>query len=791
MVDFGNSVFEGKLDPSTPLLNPVDDRSGETFAGALADGIDRFNKTVFNPQAKASQADAAKNGLFAEYAETVGLIADAKDQGKMGTDEAMRHLRVEQNKFLSNHPELSDDFFTFSNKLMTENGFGGSIVRETPAETGNRKKIEGMVAEGWDPNDMASYDAFQQSKIGLEQIKLKVDSLNAKGDLVSAQVKDQAITGLHSLIANGVPWVNTQAKKMFSQLEGITDPTQRQGIIDQFKADVSQQTAVIKQLQSQTNNAVNADYLISGIDELVKNYTSVADGTSDLTAIENYNKTLSAKMEALIMTSDPQTAALITLDKMSKFQDPNAIMKLDQAKMNLWAKLNSTVTVDDNGNYTSEVKPPDLVESPDKVALVYDELKTSTTNLVKAGAGADKEAVAAQANKIVNVLRGAEKYGANDGDPRNFTATVDFLADPTIGKFIEQNGALIYPQVAAGSKQVIEQQYGEVVLNLINERWATATEQVKTAATAGGFAEQLGLVGNQTPGSEQIVDVSKFIEPVWNGVGIEFKVNDAWKNNPQLKQIAKDLNQGPNSVAAPLNKLIRASAHLSGSTDYEKTYNEEFKSRLWQTGEDQKPSMDQLTGKDLLGPASLDSLTNIPKGALEAPKRPDDYKETNTALRGQTGQLLDAIGAAEGATYDTMFGYAERPGGDFEGTKVTSLTLNEVLSLQKEMVKKNGISSAIGKYQFIQGTLKDAIKGLGLKGDEKFTPELQDRLAIWLLKNRTSFDKWATGEADPAAFQNELASQWASIPNTSGKSAYAGDGVNNASAEGKRLIGLL
>ncbi len=119
------------------------------------------------------------------------------------------------------------------------------------------------------------------------------------------------------------------------------------------------------------------------------------------------------------------------------------------------------------------------------------------------------------------------------------------------------------------------------------------------------------------------------------------------------------------------------------------------------------------------------------------------------------------------------------------------MTVNDVQALQKKMVSKNGTSSAVGKYQFIQDTLKEAIKGLGLKGDEKFTPELQDKLALWLLQNRTSYSEWAAGGGDPAKFQNELASQWASIPNTSGKSAYAGDGVNNASAQGKQLIGML
>ena len=141
MVDFGNSVFEGKLDSSVPLLNPVDDRSGETFAGALSSGIEGFNRLAFNPDAKKAQADSAKNSLFAEYAEEVSLLADAREQG-MGMDEAKRHIRVAQNKFLSNNPELTDEFFTFSNKLMTENGLGGNVYQETPEESGQRKLIE-------------------------------------------------------------------------------------------------------------------------------------------------------------------------------------------------------------------------------------------------------------------------------------------------------------------------------------------------------------------------------------------------------------------------------------------------------------------------------------------------------------------------------------------------------------------------------------------------------------------------------------------------------------------------
>jgi hypothetical protein len=775
MVDFGNSVFEGKLDSSVPLLNPVDDRSGETFAGALSSGIEGFNRLAFNPNAKAAQADSAKNSLFAEYAEEVSLLADAREQG-MGMDEAKRHIRVAQNKFLSNNPELTDEFFTFSNKLMTENGLGGNVYQETPEESGQRKLIENGATEGWDmtnPQSIAAYKRQLNTKIYIQQLEDEAKAIEAEGGVLTAQFKSRALNGLHQLVANGTQWAMDRINAANQKLQGVTDPVMRQSIVDELKREIGAQTAVIGQTRSQTGNAIDTSYMTSGIDTMVKNFEDVATGKTTLAAITNENDTIMAKNQALILMNNPKLASLIALNKLTPFELPGMIQKLDAEMLSVYGGMNVPVTIAPDGSIKGD-KPSDVLAPVEDVAKVLDLMKDTTKNIMS-GVDTDPEAVKSMSNQIVNVMRSAQYYGASDNDPRNFTATVDFLSDPTVGRFIEQNGASIYPQIAAGAKQIIEQQYGEVVTGLINDRYSTAGEAI------------LSGIGSTV----DVTDVSDVVEPIWNGVGIEMVAKEQFKADFRVNQLVDDLNRGPNGIVAPLNKLIRMSAHLSGSTDYEKVYNETYKPRLWQTAEKTKPSMGQMTGKDLSGPATLEGLTNIPKGALEAPKRPDDFKETATTRKGQTGQLLDAIGAAEGATYDTMFGYAEREGGPFAGTKVTNLTLNEVAALQKEMVKNNGISSAIGKYQFIQATLKEAIKGLGLSGDEKFTPEVQDKLALWLLKNRTSFDEWVTGSGDSAKFQNELASQWASVPNTSGKSAYAGDGVNNATAEGKRLIGLL
>jgi len=48
---------------------------------------------------------------------------------------------------------------------------------------------------------------------------------------------------------------------------------------------------------------------------------------------------------------------------------------------------------------------------------------------------------------------------------------------------------------------------------------------------------------------------------------------------------------------------------------------------------------------------------------------------------------------------------------------------------------KQGKLHAVGRYQFIGSTLKGLVKRLGISRDEKFSPELQDRLFLSLLKS--------------------------------------------------------
>lgn len=147
--------------------------------------------------------------------------------------------------------------------------------------------------------------------------------------------------------------------------------------------------------------------------------------------------------------------------------------------------------------------------------------------------------------------------------------------------------------------------------------------------------------------------------------------------------------------------------------------------------------------------------------------------------------ILDFIASIEAPKgYDTIYGNNQyrlkKP--------ITSMTLRELLEAQKTFTAQFK-SSASGRYQFMRQTLVDLINELKLKPEQKFTPDLQDRLAYHLLRRR-GYDAFMFGKINITEFGKRLAMEWASLPVLAGTknyrglnikrgtSYYAGDGLN-------------
>lgn len=164
------------------------------------------------------------------------------------------------------------------------------------------------------------------------------------------------------------------------------------------------------------------------------------------------------------------------------------------------------------------------------------------------------------------------------------------------------------------------------------------------------------------------------------------------------------------------------------------------------------------------------------------PPRPKPRLETAAARAGvptlvgptRAAHLLNLIARAEAgrAGYDAVqHGAKVRP-----LAAPTRMTLGQIDAWTRATP---GQPHAIGRYQFIPKTLRRVAAQAGFGPEVRFSPAVQDRLAMVLLADAglTAFEAGTLGRAQ---FMKNLARIWAGLPLPDGKSYYHGQAGNRA-----------
>ncbi len=153
-------------------------------------------------------------------------------------------------------------------------------------------------------------------------------------------------------------------------------------------------------------------------------------------------------------------------------------------------------------------------------------------------------------------------------------------------------------------------------------------------------------------------------------------------------------------------------------------------------------------------------------------------------------QLLTLIARAE--SNDNYNAYYANPRNT--SIRFTSMTIEEVLAWQREQIAAGSPSTAVGRYQIINTTLKGLVDELGLAPSQLFDESMQDRLAITLLERRGAV-AYINKEITPEEFAANLAKEWAALPRIEGErptdSYYAGDGLNKARLAPHEVLGAI
>ena len=155
--------------------------------------------------------------------------------------------------------------------------------------------------------------------------------------------------------------------------------------------------------------------------------------------------------------------------------------------------------------------------------------------------------------------------------------------------------------------------------------------------------------------------------------------------------------------------------------------------------------------------------------------------------------LLSAIGETEGTKgYGTIFGSTEVPGiekGDYTIKEIIDMSLSKkypdgtdvgygTFTDDQGNVLKSG---ATGRYQLMGQTLSDLLNyTVGIPGlqSEKFTPALQDQLALALIRKSVKPEDLQGGLTEELV--NKLSGTFASFPKAGGGSQYSGQKAKDA-----------
>ena len=138
--------------------------------------------------------------------------------------------------------------------------------------------------------------------------------------------------------------------------------------------------------------------------------------------------------------------------------------------------------------------------------------------------------------------------------------------------------------------------------------------------------------------------------------------------------------------------------------------------------------------------------------------------------------LLDLLGRAEGAGYDTIVGFVRKE--DYPPRPITTMTVDELLAWQDSIDAKYN-SEASGRYQVMEDTLRGLKTNGVVSGSDIFNPATQDKIAIALLKIR-GLNRFLDGIITPEQFGDNLSYEWASLPvmigPRAGQGRYSGQG---------------
>ena len=526
--------------------------------GTLANAI----KTVGNIFAKGfgdyqkAEAEKRKNAVVSNYVSVETTINDAVSTGQMSPSEAAARSRANFNKHAAGYAEYIKDFEEAGKALrgFTEAGeVADSLKREKDARDADKNQArqrgfvfpEGMSRQAEDDQIAAVKAAIRAEQVIEQQYKANVEA-RAQGNYDTA-IADREAKDTSFRLINDIAGTNLQAFQSFAVTLGDQVKSQKMSP-ETALATLNERFANISaaiQSAARTNPELAAPYR-SLFDQMNQVAQKLIDPKNQAEDLQNQLKIIQTRMK-LVAMSNPKDAALIIANELLP---NNLALQSSVQSVDLLNRLANTPI----GDTTKFV--PTVVGNPEAEPEVLKMLK-GALNDIKSDKIDKKEIAAVQAGNSVNqILKQTSEFLNRGATPQSLKGLAQFFSSPEYGSFV--SSGKIDKAAAGAAYKTFQLLYEPTVVKGVQQK----------------FTEY--LYGQASFGKKQAdpITIGEAIDVKFSGSGVVFEAKPNKKLDPveQRNQMAavRDLTTAQTAI----NQLIHIGAHLEGTTDYSKYWEE-------------------------------------------------------------------------------------------------------------------------------------------------------------------------------------------------------------------------
>lgn len=580
MAEFGASVTEA---PQTP--NFVTPQQGIVQEPVGIEGI----TNIFRGIREARAEGRAKKGeaFLSEFTNNQLALIQAVDQGSMSSQFARTKIRANLMQAINDFPQLRKELIQANSGILGEAGMGGIVSSGTKEEIRRENLRNTMVQQGMVSPD-AGEEEFNQAQnnfILAQESKRRYDAEidtialeRAKVGLTKDQLsllKEREGRAAQDFLIGTAPALMEQFKNTSERLLGLigTQGFEQGNVVslieerfNQFEQELS---VPLSQVDSHTSQA-----LMKGYREYKDLVVKRATGQFTQEAFDREIASITSKQQ-LVALNNPIINKAVALSKLglNDLLLPEQLQVSEQA-----AKFLSD-------NLDSDSAPANLFTDSATGRKALDAYFKSISLNPNALTDEQKQE---QTLHLERILTGVEDYESfiSRNPEKGIGIVTDWMSTQQFFELRKSNPELFENNETA--MRILQTNFGDEVWGMVDREFKKADilrisrpETVESLKEAGSIRQ----TASRTPVSEAVAT-----RATSNGMEF-FAIDDSDK---LAVKKAKDLNK---NLAPVINKNVKAFAHMEGSNDYRKFW-EQTQERLFSNDDFEGSQGDDTLGLD-------------------------------------------------------------------------------------------------------------------------------------------------------------------------------------------------